>query len=184
MKGERRLIRKVSLGCAAGLISIAIIYILNRSGFYIAWASIMAAALIGTVAGIAEKSGKKIALGVALGCIGWICGELLSRQLFHSVVTWISVGGFIGLTAGILEKSPKSMIGGVFLGIIGGLMGPIAGLSTVAVDFLLDFDMQAMGIIGAAIFISLMLSLKRPQSRHAATAAIDADDGPESPDEK
>jgi hypothetical protein len=181
MKGERRLARKIILGCAAGLISVAIIYILNRSGLYIAWAPIIAAALIGTVAGLAENSPRKIALGIILGCVGWICGELLSRQLFHSVATWVSVGGIIGLTAGILEKSPKSVIGGFLLGVIGGLMGQVAGLSTVAVDSLLYVDMQAMSIIGAAMFISLLLGLKRPKIANAAIAGDDETDKPESP---
>lgn len=184
MKGERRLILKILLGCAAGLISIAIIYILNRGGFYIAWASILAAALIGAVAGIAEKSPKKIALGVVLGCIGWFCGELLSRQLFHSVATWISAGGFIGLTAGISEKSPKSMIGGFLLGATGGIIGMLAGFSPITVEALADFDMQAMGILGAGIFISLMLGLKRPKNPNASVASDDEADRPELPNEK
>lgn len=163
MKGERRLARKILLGCAAGVISVTIIYVLNRAGLYLAWESIIAAGLIGAVAGVAEKAGWKVALGVILGCIGWMCGEMVSRQLFHSVATWIAVGGFVGLTAGIMEKSPASLIGGVVLGAIGGLLGQVAGFSTVAVESLLAFDMQAVTIICAAIFISLMLGLKRPK---------------------
>ena len=105
MTTDRRLPLKVSLGLAAGLTSVAIIYILNRSGLYIAWAPIIAAALIGTVAGIAETSGRKIALGVILGCAGWVCGELFSRLLFHSIATWVFVGGFIGLRVIVLLPS-------------------------------------------------------------------------------
>jgi hypothetical protein len=183
MKGERKLVRKILLGLAAGLTSVAIIYILNRSGLYIAWVPIVAAALIGAVAGVAEKSVRKIALGVVLGCIGWISGEFLSMLLFHSVATWTTVGGFVGLTAGISEKSPKSMIGGFLLGVAGGMMGMVAGFSPVAVDAMANFDMQAMGILGAGIFISLMLGLKRPKMADAAAGSDEAD-GPKSSDEK
>lgn len=182
MAGERRLILKVFLGFAAGSISVAILHALNRSGFYIAWAPIIAAALIGAVAGTAEKSRTKIALGIVLACIGWVAGELLSRQLFHSIVTWPTVGGFIGLTAGISEKSPKSMIGGFFLGGIGGLIGVVARLSTVVVEPLRDVDMQAMTILGAGIFISLLLGLKRPGSADTAAAESDGDGKPETPE--
>lgn len=184
MVGERKLIRKVTLGFGAGLISVAIIYGLNRSGFYIAWAPIVAAALIGAVAGAAEKRGNKIALGVCLACIGWISGEVFSRLLFHSIATWIFVGGFIGLTAGIMEKSLKSMIGGIVLGAIGGLMGVAAGLSTIMLDRLRSYDLQVMGIFGAAISINLLLGLKRPRSPDAPAVAGKGDDKPESPDEK
>ncbi len=184
MAGERSLILKVFLGFAAGSISIAIIHTLNRSGVYIAWAPIIAAALIGAVAGTAEKSKTKIALGIVLACIGWVAGELLSRQLFHSIVTWPTVGGFIGLTAGVSEKSPKSMIGGFFLGMIGGLIGVVARLSTVVVNPLRDVDMQAMTILGGGIFISLLLGLKRPGSTDTAAAESDGDGKREIPDEK
>jgi len=163
MKGERRLILKALLGLAAGLTATAVIYILGRSGVYVSWASIVAAGLIGAVAGIAEKSATKLVLGVALGCVGWVCGEYLSRNLFHSLVTWICVGGFTGLTAGILEKSPKSMIGGLLLGALGGFIGMVAGFLTMANESLLRFDMQAVTIIGAAFFISVLLGLKRPK---------------------
>jgi hypothetical protein len=184
MRGERKLIRKIALGGAAGLTSVAIIYILNRSGLYIAWAPIIAAVLIGAVAGIAENSGKKIALGLALGGIGWFCGELLSRQLFHSAITWVCVGGFIGLTAGILEKSPKSIIGGLLLGVLGGALGMLARFSPVAVDAMANVDMQAMGMLGAGIFISLMLGLKRPKISDATDTSGDEAGTPESPGEK
>jgi hypothetical protein len=172
MKGERKLLWKVVLGCAAGLISVTIIYVLNRAGLYLAWESIIAAGLIGAVAGVAEKWGWKVALGVMLGCIGWICGEVVSRQLFHSAATWISVGGCVGLTAGIMEKSPASLIGGVVLGVIGGLLGQMAGFSTIAVDSLVAFDMQAVTILCAAIFISLMLGLKRPKIAGATLVGV------------
>lgn len=175
MKGERKLIRKIILGFAASLLSVAIIYMLNRGGIYIAWAPILAAAIIGTVAGVAEKSGGKIVLGLILGCIGWISGELFSRLLFHSIATWIFVGGFIGLTAGILEKSPLSMIGGILLGAMGGLVGVAAGLSTIAVESWGRFDMQAMSIITAGISISLLLGLKRP--RNAGADAVSNNNG-------
>jgi hypothetical protein len=181
MLGARKIILKTSLGFAAALISVLIIFILNRSGIYLAWAQIIAAALIGAVAGIAEKSRGKIALGMLLGCIGWFSGEHLSRLLFHSIATWIVVGGFIGLTAGILEKSPKSMVGGLCLGAMGGLMGPAAGLSTILIDWNRSLDMQAMSIMGAGIFISLLLALKRPKNIKGADVAADDAGKPESP---
>lgn len=171
MKAERKLLLKVSLGLTAGLLSVAIIQVLNRSGIYIAWAQIVAAALIGVVAGAAEKSKNKMILGMALGCVGWISGELFSRLLFHSIATWIFVGGFVGLTAGILEKSPVSVIGGMLLGAIGGLAGVGAGLSTIIIDPLRNADMQAMSILGAALFISLVLGLKRPKSAAGAVVS-------------
>ncbi len=184
MVGERRLIWKVMLGFGAGVISAAIIYSLNRSGFYISWAPIVAAALIGAVPGTAEKRGNKIVLGVILACVGWISGELFSRLLFHSMATWIFVGGFIGLTAGIVEKSLKSMIGGIVLGALGGLMGVAAGMSTIMLDPLRDYDLQVMGIFGAAIFINLLLGLKRPKILDATGATGGGDDKPKSSDEK
>ena len=182
MIGERKIILKASLGFAASLISVLIIFILNRNGIYLAWAQIIAAALIGAVAGIAEKSRGKIALGMILACIGWFSGEHFSRLLFHSIATWIVVGGFIGLTAGILEKSPKSIIGGICLGAIGGLMGVAAGLSTIMIDWTRSPDMQAMSILGAGIFISLLLALKRPKNIDSAIVAADEIDKPESRD--
>lgn len=184
MKGERKLIRKIVLGLAAGLLSVAILYMLNRGGIYIAWAPMMAAAIIGTVSGIAENSGRKIVLGLILGCIGWISGEFFSRFLFHSVATWIFVGGFIGLTAGILEKSPLSMIGGLLLGAIGGFVGLAAGFSTVAVESFGGLDMQAMSIIAAGISINLLLGLKRPRIAEAAAVSNDnQSNAQETPDE-
>jgi len=185
MKGKRKLILKIFLGLAAGLLSVAIIYVLNRSGIYIAWAPILAAAIIGTVTGVAEKSSKKIVLGLILGCAGWISGEFVSRLLFHSIATWIFAGGFIGLTAGILEKSPLSMIGGLLLGAMGGLVGVAVGLSIIMVESLGRFDMQAMSIIAAGISISLLLGLKRPRSTEADAVSNDnGSDKQESPDEK
>ncbi len=179
MTGERKIILKASLGFAASLVAVLIIFILNRNGIYLAWAQIIAAALIGTVAGVAEKSRGKIALGMILACIGWFSGEHFSRLLFHSIATWIFVGGFIGLTAGILEKSPKSIIGGICLGAIGGLMGVAAGFSTIIIDQPHGLDMQAMGIMGAGIFISLLLALKRPKDIDGIIVAADEIDGPE-----
>jgi hypothetical protein len=182
--GERKLVLKVFLGFAAGVLSVGIILALNRSGFYIAWAPIIAAALIGAVTGVAEKSPGKIILGVALGCMGWICGELVSRLLFHSVATWIFVGGFIGLAGGIIEKSPKSVIGGIFLGVIGGFVGLLAGFSTIAVDALANADMQAMSILGAGVCINLMLGLKRPKNAATEVVSSDENDTPASKSEK
>ena len=97
---------------------------------------------------------------------------------------WIFVGGFIGLTAGVLEKSPRSIIGGICLGAIGGLMGVAAGLSTIMIDWTRSLDMQAMSILGAGIFISLLLALKRPKSIDRATIAADEIDKPESPNKE
>lgn len=184
MTGERKIILKASLGFVASLVAVLIIFILNRNGIYLAWAQIIAAALIGTVAGVAEKSRRKIALGMLLACIGWFSGEHFSRLLFHSVATWIFVGGFIGLTAGVLEKSPKSIIGGTCLGAIGGLMGVAAGLSTVMIDWTHSLDMQAMSILGAGIFISLLLSLKSPKGIDTAIVAADEIDKPELPNKE
>jgi hypothetical protein len=181
MKGERKFIQKILLGCVAGLISVTLTYILNRAGLYIAWAPIIAAALIGAIPGIAEKSSGKVILGVILGCIGWICGEVVSRQLFHSMATWISVGGFVGLTGGILERSPKSMIGGLILGAIGGFIGLVAGFLTMANDFLLNLDMQAVTILCAAIFINTLLGILRPR---IAAAENGEHNEPESLNEK
>jgi hypothetical protein len=177
---ERKILLKTSLGFAASLVAVLIIFILNRNGIYLAWAQIIAAALIGSVAGIAEKSPGKIALGMILACMGWFCGEYVSRFLFHSIVMWIFVGGFIGLTAGILEKSPKSIIGGICLGAIGGLMGVAAGLSTIMIDQPHGLDMQAMGIMGAGIFINLLLALKRPKGIDGTIVEADEINGPES----
>jgi hypothetical protein len=184
MASERNIIRKVALGLAAALLAVAVIHVLNRAGIYVAWAQIMAAALVGAVAGVAEKRRNKIVLGVVLGCAGWICGELFSRLLFHSVATWMFVGSFIGLTAGILEKSPKSMIGGLFLGVMGGLMGVAAGLSTIIVDSMRDFDMQALSILGAGVGISFFLGLKRPKNGDTVVASDNEREKPDSPGEK
>ncbi|MBI5116925.1 hypothetical protein HZA56_10675 [Candidatus Poribacteria bacterium] len=181
MTGQRRIIPKASLGFAASLISVLIIFILNRNGIYLAWAQVIAAALIGAVAGVIEKSHRKVVLGMALACIGWISGEHFSRLLFHSVATWVFVGSFIGMTAGILEKSLKSGIGGFFLGAIGGLVGVAAGLSTIMVDWTRSLDMQAMSILGAGVFINLLLAFKGPKSPDRAIVAADEISKPESP---
>ena len=184
MTGERKLIRKVFLGLAAALISVAIIRLLNRGGFYIAWAPIIPAALIGAAAGLAEKSVKKMAFGIALGCIGWICGELFSRLLFHSVATWVFVGAFIGLTAGLLEKSPKSVIGGFLLGAVGGFMGVAAGMSTIMFDPLRNLDMQATSILSAGLFISLLLGLKRSKGVDVVVGPSTGNNSQETPEEE
>lgn len=173
--GERKIILKVSLGLAAGLVSALIIYALNRGGLYFFWSPLLAAGLIGAVTGIAEKSIGKIVLGVVLGCAGWISGELFSLLLFHSVATWMFVGGFIGLTGGIVEKSFKSMAVGIILGAIGGLIGVVAGMLTISSGPLGGLDMQATSIVVSAICIHLMLGLKRPRIADAVVATGNED---------
>jgi hypothetical protein len=148
---------KALLGGVSGFFGFLIISLFDNP-----WEEIIVAALIGSVAGVVDKSKAKTISGILFCSVGLFFGLLLSiyfgEQLNLPLGAWGVAGFFLGLNFGIYDRSILRTIFGFILGLVAGLLAESFEFLPIFFDAIKFADRQMIALISAGFFINLFLA--------------------------
>jgi len=148
---------KALFGGVSGFIGFLIISLFDSP-----WEEIIVAALIGSIAGIVDKSKTKTISGILSCSVGLFFGLLLSvylgEQLNFPLGAWGVAGFFLGLNFGIYDRSILRTIFSFILGLVAGLLAESFEFFPIFFDAIKFADRQMIALISAGFFINLFLA--------------------------
>ncbi len=158
----RHVCRKLLLGLVAGALSYVLLLWLHGP-----WEEIVAAALIGSVVGIADLSRTRILVGGIACATGWLLGSVLFGVWIElGVGAWLVAGGFLGAAFGAYRRWWMA-IPAMLLGVVAGLLAEASRYLTVLVTSLRGLDMQLLLRLSAGLFLNIVAALMAPPFRRA-----------------
>jgi hypothetical protein len=145
---------KTILGAISGFVGFLVVALINSP-----WEELIVAALIGSVAGLVDKSKLKIMIGI-LSCagglfLGLLLTIVLGERLSLPLGAWGVAGAFLGMTFGIYDRSILRAIFGFILGFFGGLIAEASQFLLISIESLKLTDRQLIILISSGIFINL-----------------------------
>lgn len=158
----RHVSRKLVVGLAAGALSYVLLLWLHGP-----WEEIVAAALIGSVVGIADLSPMRILVGSIACAAGWLLGSILFGVWIElGVGAWLVAGAFL---AAAFEASRRwwMAIPAMLLGLVAGLLAEVSRYLTVLVPPLRGVDMQLLLLLSAGLFLNIVAALMGPPFRRS-----------------
>ena len=157
---SRYLCRKLLLGLAVGALSYGLLLWLHGP-----WQEIIAAALIGSVVGIADLSLTRVLVGGIASAAGWLLGSLLFGVWIElGVGAWLIAGAFLGAAFGAYRRWWMA-IPAMLLGLVAGLLAELSRYLTVFVSPLRGLDMQLLLLVSAGLFLNMVAALMAPPVR-------------------
>jgi len=157
---SRHVCRKLLLGIAAGVFS----YVLLR-WLHGPWEEVVAAALIGSVVGIADRSLRYTLVGCIACAGGWLLGSILFGVWIElGVGAWMVAGAFLGAAFGALRKWWIA-IPATLLGLVGGVLAEVSRYLTVLVTPFRSVDMQLLLLLSAGLLLNAVAALVAPPFR-------------------
>lgn len=163
---SRHLVRKLLLGTAVG--ALAYLVLLPMHG---PWEGMVAAALVGSVVGIADLSVRRILVGSIACSVGWLIGSILFGVWIElGIGAWVLAGAFLGAAFGVARKW-WTAIAGIFLGSIAGAVIEVSRYLTVLLPPLRGADMQLLLLLSAGMFLNLVGALVSPLPRRASAGS-------------
>lgn len=159
---SRHVCRKLLLGVVAGTISYVALLSLHGP-----WEEVVAAALIGSVVGIADLSPTRILVGSIACATGWLLGSVLFGVWIElGVGAWLVAGAFLGAAFGTYRKW-WMVIPAMLFGLGAGLLAEVSRYLTVLVTPLRGFDMQLLLLLSAGLLLNVVAALMAPPFRRA-----------------
>jgi hypothetical protein len=157
---SRHFCRKLVLGLAAGAISYVLLFWLHGP-----WEEIIAAALIGSVVGIADLSPARILVGSVASSAGWLLGSVLfSVWIEVGVGAWLIAGASLGAAFGACRRWWMA-IPAMLLGLVAGLVAEASRYLTILVTPLRGLDMQLLLLMSAGLLLNFVAALMAPPFR-------------------
>jgi hypothetical protein len=155
----RHICRSLILGLVAGVGSYVLLVFLHGP-----WEEMVAAALIGSVVGIADLSPTRILIGSIACATGWLLGSVLFGVWIElGVGSWLVAGAFLGAAFGAYRRW-WMVIPAMLLGFVAGLLAEVSRYLTVLVTSLRGLDMQLLLLLSAGVFLNLVAALMAPPS--------------------
>jgi hypothetical protein len=158
----RHVLRKLLLGPAAGAFSYVLLLWLHGP-----WEEAVAAALIGSVVGIADLSLRRILVGCIACTVGWLLGSILFGVWIElGMGAWLVAGAFLGAAFGAFRKWWVAILAFVS-GLMAGLLAEISRYLTVFATPLRGLDMQLLMLLSAGLFLNVVAAVAAPPIRRA-----------------
>jgi len=157
IKKSKNILLKIIFGAICGFLGFLIVSFIES-----AWEELIVAALIGSIAGIIDKSKVKMVIG-ALSCLaGLFLGSLLTialgEQLALPVGAWAVAGALLGLIFGIYDRSILRAIFGFILGFFAGLLAESLELLPILIEEIKFADRQMISLVSSGLFINFFTS--------------------------
>jgi hypothetical protein len=157
---SRHFLRKLVLGLVAGAISYVFVFWLHGP-----WGEIVAAVLIGSVVGIADRSPARVLVGSTACAAGWLLGSFLFGVWIElGVGAWLIAGAFLGAAFGA-ERRWWMAIPAMLPGLVAGLVAEASRYLTVFVTALRGLDMQLLLLLSAGLLLNFVAALMAPPFR-------------------
>ena len=154
--------RKLLLGLVAGAVSYILLLWLHGP-----WEEIVAATLIGSVAGIADLSAARILVGSSACAGGWLLGSMLFGVWIElGAGAWLVAGACLGAAFGAYRRWWVAILA-AFLGLLAGLLAEVSRYLTLLVSPLRGLDMQLLLLLSAGLLLNLVPALIAPPCRGA-----------------
>ncbi|HXY06598.1 MAG TPA: hypothetical protein VEI52_01995 [Terriglobales bacterium] len=158
----RHLRRKLLLGLAAGALSYVLLLWLHGP-----WEELAAAAMIGSVVGIADLSLTRILIGSIACTAGWLLGSIFFGVWIElGVGAWLVAGAFLGAAFGACRRWWLA-IPAMLLGMVAGLLAEVSRYLTVLVTPWHGLDMQLLLLLSAGLLLNMVAALMAPPLRRA-----------------
>jgi hypothetical protein len=156
----RHVCRKLLLGLVAGGLSYVLLLWLHGP-----WEEIVAAALIGSVVGIADLSATRILVGSIACSMGWLLGSILFGVWIElGLGAWLVAGAFLGAAFGACRRWWMALPA-MLLGLVAGLVAEASRYLTVFMTTLRGVDMQLLLLLSAGLFLNAVATLMAPPIR-------------------
>jgi len=150
------------LGLSAGVVSYILLLWLHGP-----WEEIVAAALIGSVVGIADRSPQRVLVGSIACAAGWLlCSVLFGIWTELGVGAWMGAGALLGAAFGAY-RAWWMTIPAMLLGLVAGLVAEASRYLTVFLSPLRGFDMQLLLLLSAGLFLTLVATVMAPPVKRA-----------------
>ena len=157
---SRRVCRKLVIGLATGAFSY-LLFLLPHSP----WEEFVAAALIGSVVGLADLSPTRILVGSIACAAGWLLGSILFGVWIElGVGAWLVAGAFLGAVFGAYRRWWMA-VPAMLLGLLAGLLAELSRYVTVLMAPLRGLDMQLLLLLSAGLLLNLVAALMAPPVR-------------------
>jgi hypothetical protein len=156
------LTRKLLLGVTLGALSYVLLLWLHGP-----WQEVLAAALIGSVVGIADLSPMRILVGSVACTGGWLLGSILFGVWIElGMGAWLVAGAFLGAAFGAFRRWWVAILA-FGSGLMAGLLAEISRYLTVFAPPLRGLDMQLLLLLSAGLFLNVVAALAAPPIRRA-----------------
>jgi hypothetical protein len=158
----RNAFSKVLIGALAGTLSYVLLLWLHGP-----WEEVLAAALIGSVVGIADRSPSRIFVGAAACTAGWVLASVVfSTWIELGIGAWLGAGAFLGAAFGLYRRWWVALIT-MSLGFAAGALAEAARYAPVFVAGLRAVDMQLLLLLTAGLLLSLVAAAAAPPVRRS-----------------
>lgn len=119
------------------------------------WEEVVAAALIGSIVGLADRSSPRILLGAAAGAVGWVAASLVfSIWIELGIGAWLGAGVLLGGVFGACRRWWVA-IPAMFFGFVAGALVEASRSLPVALAALRGVDIQLLVLVSAGLFLNL-----------------------------
>lgn len=158
---QRHVIAKTIAGGMTGLIVFFPLLALQTD-----WEDVIAAAAIGAVAGLVDRSPRTVWL-CALACAsGWLVGSaVFGIWIEMGAGAWILAGAFLGAASGFLGGSAWRAGLGFLLGLVAGLVAEVSRYLTLLAEPLRTWDMHFILLVMAGLLLNLVAAGVGPSTR-------------------
>jgi hypothetical protein len=158
----RHICRKLLLGLAAGAASYVLLLCLRGP-----WEESIAAFLIGSATGVADRSPARALVGSTACTTGWVLGTILFGAWIElGVGAWLVAGALLAAAFGAY-RAWWMAIPATLAGLLAGLLAEASRYLTVLFSPLRGLDMQLLLLLSAGGLLNFVAALVAPPFRRA-----------------
>jgi hypothetical protein len=130
-----------------------------------AWEEVVAAALIGSISGIVDRSFPRVFLGAAACAVGWVAASLVfSIWIELGIGTWLGAGALLGGVLGACRRWSVA-IPAMLFGFVAGALVEASRSLPVLFKGLRGVDIQLLVLVSAGLLLNLVAASFAPRSR-------------------